>query len=150
MLQPGLKVRAARAADRAAIVALLRACDLPTEDLDDAPVQLMVADGVDGLCGVIGLERFGDTALLRSLAVVPAHRRAGLGGDLVTLIEREARDAGVTELVLLTQKAEAFFASRGYRRIERGDAPPAVQASGEFRSLCPASAICMSKLLSPE
>jgi amino-acid N-acetyltransferase len=49
--------------------------------------------------------------------------------------------------VLLTQTAEVFFANRGYRRIGRADAPQAVQASAEFRSLCPASAVAMSRVL---
>ena len=49
--------------------------------------------------------------------------------------------------MLLTQTARDFFAHLGYRVIERTEAPEEVQGSEEFRSLCPASAICMVKII---
>jgi len=49
--------------------------------------------------------------------------------------------------VLLTQAARRFFERQGYRAIERQSVPQAVQASEEFRSLCPTSATCMAKTL---
>jgi amino-acid N-acetyltransferase len=49
--------------------------------------------------------------------------------------------------VLLTQTAERFFSQRGYSRIDRASVPAPVQEASEFRSLCPASATCMSKAL---
>ena len=54
---------------------------------------------------------------------------------------------GVHELVLLTTTAAPFFARRGYQIIDRLDAPAGVQRSEEFRGLCPASAICMQRVL---
>jgi amino-acid N-acetyltransferase len=53
----------------------------------------------------------------------------------------------VKELVLLTQSAALFFQRQGYRVVERSGVPRAVQMSEEFRSLCPASATCMTKSL---
>jgi amino-acid N-acetyltransferase len=70
-----------------------------------------------------------------------------LGRALVQSLEQRARDEGVNELVLLTQTAQTFFEGAGYRVIERESAPPSVQSSEEFRSLCPQSACCMSKRL---
>jgi len=52
--------------------------------------------------------------------------------------------------VLLTETAEAFFRSRGYVPVERANVSPAVKQSAEFRTLCPASARCLSKSLGPE
>jgi N-acetylglutamate synthase-like GNAT family acetyltransferase len=49
--------------------------------------------------------------------------------------------------VLLTQTARDFFAHLGYRVIDRSEAPEEVQGSEEFRSLCPASATCMVKMI---
>ena len=57
-------------------------------------------------------------------------------------------DAGLIELILLTQTAQRFFEAQGYGVIERGNAPATVQESEEFKSLCPQSACCMSKRLS--
>jgi amino-acid N-acetyltransferase len=64
---------------------------------------------------------------------------------LVEHLELRARQTGVSELVLLTQTAKDFFQRRGYQIIERPSAPASVQASQEFRSLCPSSAFCMVK-----
>lgn len=142
-----MPLRPATDDDLPRITALLRQSALPVDDLADATVHFLVEDDDMELAGVIGLQRFDGVALLRSLAVAPAHRRGGLGGRLVAALEARARDLGITELVLLTQTAEAFFLRNDYQRIRRDDAPAAVQASAEFRTLCPASAVCMAKRL---
>ena len=49
--------------------------------------------------------------------------------------------------MLLTTTAASFFAKRGYRPLARDEAPAAVRATAEFRSICPASATCMGKSL---
>ena len=137
--------RDATADDREAISSLLRAASLPVADLASAPVRFLVADDARGLAGVVGLERHGDAALLRSLAVRDDQRGHGLGAALVDAVERLARREGVRELVLLTTTAAPFFAARGYAAIDRAEAPAAVQASAEFRTICPASATCLRK-----
>jgi amino-acid N-acetyltransferase len=76
-------------------------------------------------------------------------QRHGLGQELVRRLEREAVADGVTVLVLLTQTAEPFFSRLGYVAIDRESAPAEIKASAEFRLLCPASAVCMSKALIP-
>jgi amino-acid N-acetyltransferase len=53
----------------------------------------------------------------------------------------------VMQLVLLTQTAQSFFERLGYGVIDRALSPEAVRTSAEFRSLCPASAVCMTKTL---
>lgn len=140
-----MQPRSARPDDRAAIEALLRASALPADDLAHAQIDFIVAFDGDTLAGVGGLERHGDAALLRSLAVAPSARGTGLGKDLVRALEAHAAASGIRTLVLLTTTAAPFFAARGYSTIERADAPPAVHDSAEFRSLCPASATCMTK-----
>ncbi len=97
--------------------------------------------------GAGALETFGSAALLRSVIVTEELRGSGLGHRIVRGLERMAGDARVRELVLLTLTAERFFEHQGYRVIDRGEVPHAVQGSEEFRQLCPASAICMAKAL---
>ena len=138
-------LRDATADDRDAIASLLRGAALPVADLASAPVRFLVAEDARGLAGVVGIERHGDAALLRSLAVRDDMRGRGLGVALVEAAEREARRDGVRELVLLTTTAAPFFAARGYASIDRAQAPPALQATSEFRSLCPSSAACLRK-----
>ena len=91
------------------------------------------------------LESFGSSALVRSVVVAGDRRGAGLGRIIVEELEKVAREARIGRLILLTQTAAEFFAHQGYRVIERTDVPQDVQGSAEFRSLCPASAICMMK-----
>ena len=142
-------IRCAAAGDLEAIRALLERDALPASDLDTSRPQFLVAcAGVD-LLGAGALEPYGEAALLRSLIIAPAWRGRGLGHQLVKALERRARAAGIGELVLLTQTAEAFFARLDYRPIGREQAPAAVQSSREFRTLCPASAVCMRKILRP-
>jgi amino-acid N-acetyltransferase len=139
--------RPALPAELSQIVELLRENGLPTSDLAASRVQWLV-DAEDGtIAGVIGLERFGDSGLLRSLAVQASRRGDGRGIGLVDALEAHARAQGIGELVLLTQTAQPFFVARGYRTIAREQAPIAVQGSAEFRSLCPASAVCMARRL---
>ena len=126
--------------------AFLRAAGLPVDDLV-APVAVQlfgVFDG-DALVGVVGLERAGDAALLRSLAVVDARRGAGYGRALVAFAEREAAAQGVRCLYLLTTTAADFFDRLGYRRIARNEVPRAIAATPQFAMLCPASSTCMAK-----
>ncbi len=130
-----------------AIHSLLEDSGLPTADLPHARPEFVVACEGARIVGVGGLERFGETGLLRSIAVVPDRRGAGLGPLIVGDLEERARQSGLTALVLLTQTARDFFELQGYRVIERSRAPASVQQSEEFRSLCPSSACCMAKRL---
>ncbi len=140
-------IRSATADDLEAIRALLEQDALPASDLGSSRPQFLVACAGAERVGAGALEPHGAAALLRSLVVAPAWRGRGLGRQLVKALERQARAAGIGELVLLTQTAEAFFAQLGYGVIDRAQAPAAVQESSEFRTLCPASAVCMSKTL---
>ena len=87
--------------------------------------------------------------LLRSLAVAPDARGSGLGTRLVEAAEARARDLDLRSLTLLTTTAAPFFEGRGYRRMDRAEAPEAVRPSSEFTATCPASAVCPGKRLAP-
>lgn len=135
-------------ADFPAIRDLLSQAQLPVEDLSDAtPIRFWVVRRQGNLIGTVALERYGNVAMLRSLAVRPGHRGNGLGLALLHKAERGALDEGIGTLCLLTTTAADLFARHGYVRIARNDAPEAVRRSEEFRSLCPDSAICMLKHL---
>ena len=143
-------MRQSTASDLCQVRALLVAAGLPVDDLDNAsgPRFWVVEDG-GHVAGAVGLESTGSAGLLRSLVVDPAHRQRGLGRSLVERVESEAGADGVVLLVLLTQTAEAFFKGLGYRVVDRARVPDEIKESAEFRSLCPASALCMAKSISP-
>jgi len=96
---------------------------------------------------VVGLEVYGNCALLRSAVVDAGRRGSGLGIDLVESLLRRAGTRGVREIYLLTTTAEHFFPRFGFARISRGDVAPAVRASEEFRGACPDSAVAMRRVL---
>jgi len=147
---PRLAIEPALPADLDAIRALVAEQQLPAEDLG-APEQrfLVGRDGAE-LVGCVGLELYGSAALLRSLAVVPARQRGGVGQALYQAALALARAQGVTALYLLTTTAERYFARRGFQPIAREQVPAAVRGSAEFRSLCPASAACLWMALDPD
>lgn len=144
-----VSISAAQAADAAAIGALLRDAGLPAEDFADHLAHFLVARRGGGIVGAVGFELHGRDALLRSLVVTAELRGAGLGGRLVSRLEPEAAHAGARQFYLLTTTAEAFFAHRGFQRVARGAVPAPIAAAKEFRSLCPASAICMRRTVAP-
>jgi amino-acid N-acetyltransferase len=139
--------RAASPDDLVAIRALLESAGLPTSDLASARPEFVAIREGGKLVAAGALQRFGSSALLRSVVVSDGHRGMGLGGAIVAELERLAWTASVERLILLTQTARQFFARRGYQVIERGAAPTDVQGSEEFRALCPSSATCMAKTL---
>lgn len=146
-----MSIRRGTATDMPGIFALLEAAHLPTADLADASaVEFWVCDGAERVAGVVGLERFGEIGLLRSLVVDADARGRGLGAALVAEVETAARTRGIRRMVLLTQTTREFFRKLGYAVIARDEAPEAVRSSEEFRSLCPASAACMTRLLATE
>lgn len=131
-----------------AAVELLRNAQLPTEDLTDSHVErFFFAGPASRPTGLVGLELFGDVALLRSLVVAEERRGLGDGQRLLAHVEDYARAEGVRTLYLLTTTAEAFFAKRGFARAPRETAPAAIRSSREFAGLCPASSAFMAKQL---
>jgi amino-acid N-acetyltransferase len=134
--------------DESAVKQLLSESSLPISDITTQHLQHFFGCGSSlGLEGVIGLELFGEMALLRSLAVASSRRNSGLGSRLVAHAERHARDQGVQSLYLLTTTAEQFFLRHGYARIPRDKAPAAIKSTSEFSGICPVSSAFMVKAL---
>lgn len=141
-----MSIRPATPGDLPAVLALLKDSGLPWQDITAAHLGgfLLAVDG-ESVLGTVGLERYGNDALLRSLAVAATRRAGGLGTQLADAIEQHARNTGLASLYLLTTTAAEFFARRGYQVIARSAAPAALQATSEFSTLCPSQAVCMRR-----
>ncbi len=115
---------------------------LPTEGMDCANGQYYIACDKD-LMGVIGVEHYGKSAMLRSLAVRPQFRKAGVARELVGHALRAMKDTGFTDVYLLTNTAGQYLARYGFAVIERDKVPANVLAASALGEACPASSSCM-------
>ena len=140
----------ATAGDLPAIQKLLADCRLASEGIKHLIANCIAAKVDARLVGTIALEPYGRPALLRSLAVAPDCRGRLVGRNLCARMFRQARLLGVGQLYLLTTDAEGYFAALGFKRIERSEAPAQIQATTQFRSLCPKSAVCMARDIGAE
>jgi arsenate reductase len=137
----------ASADDLDAVRALLTRLHLPAQDVGTPSQTFAIACAGDELVGCVALERYGQDALLRSLAVIPRMQSTGIGKALYAKALALAEQSDTRALYLLTTTAAPFFARAGFTRIDRAEVPLAVRESPEFRSLCPASAVCMKLAL---
>ncbi len=135
-----------RPGEENAVMALLEEGDLHSGDLSREKLRhFLVARKGDAVIGVVGLEVFPPHGLLRSLAVVEAYRGQGIARRLIGAIERHARNVGVRSIYLLTLTAAGLFEKCAYRQVRRESAPEDLQATEEFKTICPDSAICLHK-----
>ena len=131
-----------------AVVQLLSENDLPVADLTQSNMRNFLGLFRDeSVVGIVGVDYLGESSLLRSMVVDEAHRGLGLGVQLVGLAEQRARSLHVKTLYLLTNTAEQFFLSQGYRLIDRSLAPAEISSTPEFSSLCPSDASLLCKSL---
>jgi amino-acid N-acetyltransferase len=141
-------IRAARAKDHATCIALLHQANLPVDDIESGRMtEFMVAESGSAIVGLVGLEHYESSGLLRSLVVSDAARRLGIGARLLAALESRARKLGIRDLWLLTIDADDYFGSKGFTVRQRSDAPKPIARTREFSELCPDSAVLMSKSL---
>ncbi len=121
---------------------------LPHEDIAEdvttkGRIFLGYYDDSGELIGSGGLEMYGDSALLRSVAVKETVRGQALGKKIVDDLVSQARNSKINNIFLLTETAKDFFSKKGFTIVSREEVPQQVRASSEFRYVCPSSAICM-------
>ena len=128
------------------ILDLLSQVQLPHDGVAENVSRFLVArDESSRLIATIGLERHGDTALLRSAAVAPEYQGCGIGSRLTENLLDRATNNGVEKVVLLTSTASEFFAQRfGFRESSRTVFDKALAGSSEWNLPRCSSAVCMS------
>jgi amino-acid N-acetyltransferase len=141
------RIERARTEDVDGVLALLTEQQLPLDGLREQVGSLLVVRKEGRIVGSAALEMYADGALLRSVAVADDLRGQGLGRELTDAAIELARGQHVLAVYLLTTTADQYFPKFGFERIPRAGVPATVQASVEFQSACPASAIVMRKRL---
>ena len=135
--------------DKKKVLDLLSKAELPIKDLTNEKIKnFMIARGKNGsIIGVVGVEIYQESGLLRSLVVHPSYRGSGLGSLLTRKIESFAWHNGVKTLYLLTMTAADFFPKIGYEVTQRDNVPESIRKTEEFNNVCPVSAVCLFKVL---
>jgi len=147
-----LRIESAKKADCAALVVLLQVTELPPNGIEPHLENFLVirhpeaVAGPEFLVGSVGLEIYGESALLRSLAVHPDFQGSGLGTRLVDNIIEVAKGKGLTRLYLLTDTAEDYFKRRGFVVVSRDKVPDVMKQSIEFTTLCTSSPSMMLEI----
>ena len=142
-----IAIERARPEDADAISALLRTHGLPVDGVESHLASAVVARHKGAVVGSAALEVYRDGVLLRSVAVLPELKGHGLGRRLTEAMIDLAQNLGAPALYLLTTTAQTYFPAFGFEQIERSAVPASVQASIEFTSACPSTAIVMRKRL---
>ena len=146
MDQPPI-LKPASSGDLEDIRRLLDANALPSVDVGDHLGSFLIARIDGAIAGVVGVEPRGTVALLRSVCVAADRRGRGLARVLCAGAEAIARESGARDLYLLTTDASPYFEKLGFVVCRRDDVAPPIQATAQFRTLCPSTATVMSKRL---
>lgn len=132
------------AADDARLKNLLALVKLPAVDLEgNAKRYVGICDAKGNLMSAGGLESYGTSALMRSVAVDPALRGRKLGQAIVRKLLDKARNDGARDVYLLTETATDFFVGLGFEKIPRDQVPAAIAATSQFSGSVCASAQAM-------
>jgi amino-acid N-acetyltransferase len=125
--------------------AFLRSNSLPFDDVQlEGNIFVIYRDSSGKLVGTGGLEFHGDHCLLRSVAVSTEFLGGGFGKEIVKDLIARATTSAARSVFLLTETAHLFFEKFGFKKLSRDEAPKDIQASSEFSSVCPVSAVFMS------
>jgi GNAT superfamily N-acetyltransferase len=128
-----MTLRVVTAADRELVRDFLRAADLTTAGLEGPWVRLWADRDAEGrVVGSTGFELSADGqhALIRSVAVAPTARSAGVGTRLATFALREAARAGAKRAWLFSRRSGPFWQRLGFLPGDR-DALAAVLPTAE-------------------
>lgn len=122
---------------------LLKASNLPADDLNHKRDLLVGYYEGDSLVGTGALEIHGNYALLRSLSVKLGIRGKAVGTTITAYLLDEARKKKLKAIYLLTETARGFFLKKGFTEVPRDEVPADVKASSEFSHVCPTTAVVM-------
>lgn len=109
---------------------MLETVDLPLPN-EGGEVRMLKAYVGGALVGCVGYERFDKSALLHSLVVIREAKGEGVGRALVETLLAKLRDAGVSQVFLVTTDTAKYFGYFGFSTVERSAVDARVLASPE-------------------
>jgi N-acetylglutamate synthase-like GNAT family acetyltransferase len=112
-----IRIRLADFSDKAFIVNLVRQVDLLGDDILAPHTRYWVAEENDHIfVGSVGLELGVDSALIRSVAVLPNFRNIGLGRNLVNIAMTCAKEMGCKRVFLFSMRSGKYWQKLGFQK----------------------------------
>jgi len=111
---------------------LLRAENLPPDEIEKWIDYFLVLKDGDITIGGVGLEVWGKIGLFRSFVIAKNYRAKGYGRELYDAIMLKAKKIKLESVVLLAKGAVAFFEKNGFRFITRDEVPSEAKNSIQF------------------
>jgi amino-acid N-acetyltransferase len=122
---------------------LIKANNLPAEDISEHVHNFLILEKDHNVIGCIGIEIYNETGLMRSLAVIDSQKGNSFGQLLTQELISYSKSMGIARLYLITTTAEKFFEKFGFNSIPRENADEAIKNTTEYKYLCPESAVVM-------
>ncbi len=117
------------------MASLLTAASLPPFPIGDHWDTFWVLEDGGEVVGMVGLEVYGPSALLRSVVVNEAMRGRGLGDLLTDTALAEARSRGVRTVYLFTRDRAPFFVRYGFATCTMEDFDTDGRRSSQYQAL---------------
>lgn len=114
----------------------LRDVDLTLAGVEEPTVRIWVErDGQGAVIGTTGFETSEDSAhaLIRSVAVAPAHRARGAGSRLARFALEQARATGAERTWLFSRRSGPFWQSLGFTSADRDELATALPRAHQVR-----------------
>lgn len=141
--RPHPQVRPAAGPDLPHIATMLHHGGLQAGAARERLGRTMVAESDRKPIATASWERIDGAGLLRSVAVAPETRRAGAGTIIVAATLKRMIEDGIPEVYLVTEHAEKFFATCGFKTIDRDQLPDAIAKHPQLVRECPVTAPAM-------
>lgn len=138
-----LRIRSAAAGEWPDIARVLEQCGIDTADTKPEVHLCHVAVLHEQLVGSAAGERYGDSLVVRWVAVLPDYRERGIASHLVSALLMRARANACRQAVLMSAVSPGHFARYGFTLISADRLPAEVLASGEFARRGSPPPLCM-------
>jgi len=121
-----LTIRTATENEYRAIIHLLASNHLPTADIYEKNITLFIGLIENEIVATIGIETYGNEALLRSLCVKEGFKNQKLGEQMLSYLLSFCKTKNIKTLYLLTTTAEHYFVRYGFEKITRDETPETI------------------------
>jgi N-acetylglutamate synthase-like GNAT family acetyltransferase len=128
-------IRTATPGDVEAIRELIVSEGMPPMEIEEWLESFFVLEGDGRVLGCVGIERYGDAAVLRSITTEPSLRGTGEGMRLAQHALDYARRDGAKRCYLFTMTASEFFPKFGFEPCTLEDFEPAARESWQWRGV---------------